>query len=89
MLIQIDVRRVENRPILQHRPIQAGFLSRHKIVTAVAVSVLAALILWYRSIQCYHFWDCPTSRGICKDPCDLESCAKYGFPCLRKGYPVH
>ena len=88
MLILIDVKRVENRPIQQQRLNQAGFLSRHKIVTAIAVGILAAIILWYRSIQCYHFWDCPTSRGICEEPSDLEYCAKYGLPCPVKGYPV-
>ena len=89
MFIQIDVRRIENRPIQQPRPNQVGFLSRHKVVTVFAVGVIAALAVWYyKSLQCYNFWDCPTSRGICETPDDLQWCKETGSPAPIKGYPV-
>jgi hypothetical protein len=83
----VSTRPIDNLSIQQSRLTQQGFLSRHKVITAIALIAMAALVIvFYQSQQCHYYWNCPHSAIPCRG-IELLSCEKLGMPPPVTGAP--
>jgi hypothetical protein len=84
----VSTRPIDNLSILQSRPNQQGFLNRHKVITAIALIAITALVIgFYQSQQCHYYWNCPHPARPCSNQIELSWCEKMGMPLPVDGAP--